>query len=157
MLSGRFRRSASLAIPYRKSFAAIPAVSLVFLGLRFRAPVRETQIPQTRNYSKITKKDPKWPTPKMTGKNSKITKKCIFEEFLVFFMFFPGNFGGGPFWVLFSKFRVISGPGDLGLSHWRPESQSLGTRIAAFRRHTNCSMKLPSFRHFQDRSQDLCF
>ena len=53
-------------------------------------------------------------------KNSQNTKKCIFEEFLVFFEFFPGNFGGGPFWLLFSNFR---GPGDLGLSHWRPESQ----------------------------------
>ena len=32
MLSGMFRRSASLAIPHRKSFAAIPSVSLVLLG-----------------------------------------------------------------------------------------------------------------------------
>ena len=32
MLSGMFRRSASLAIPHRKSFAAIPSLSLVLLG-----------------------------------------------------------------------------------------------------------------------------
>ena len=32
MLSGMFRRSASLAIPHLKSFAAIPSVSLVQLG-----------------------------------------------------------------------------------------------------------------------------
>ena len=31
-LSGMFRRSASLAIPHLKSFAAIPSVSLVQLG-----------------------------------------------------------------------------------------------------------------------------
>ena len=31
-LSGMFCRSASLAIPHRKSFAAIPSVSLVLLG-----------------------------------------------------------------------------------------------------------------------------
>ena len=31
-LSGMFRRSASLAIPHLKSFAAIPSVSLVHLG-----------------------------------------------------------------------------------------------------------------------------
>ena len=31
-LSGMFRHSASLAIPHRKSFAAIPSVSLVLLG-----------------------------------------------------------------------------------------------------------------------------
>ena len=31
-LSGRFRHGASLAIPHRKSFAAIPSVSLVHLG-----------------------------------------------------------------------------------------------------------------------------
>ena len=30
--SGRFRHSASLAIPHRKSFAAIPSISLVLLG-----------------------------------------------------------------------------------------------------------------------------
>ena len=32
MLSGMFRRSASLALPHLKSFAAIPSVSLVQLG-----------------------------------------------------------------------------------------------------------------------------
>ena len=31
-LSGMFRRSASLAIPHLKSFAAIPSVSLALLG-----------------------------------------------------------------------------------------------------------------------------
>ena len=31
-LSGRFRRSASLALPHRRSFASIPSVSLVHLG-----------------------------------------------------------------------------------------------------------------------------
>ena len=31
-LSGMFRRSASLAIPHLKSFAAIPSVSLILLG-----------------------------------------------------------------------------------------------------------------------------
>ena len=31
-LSGMFRRSASLALPHLKSFAAIPSVSLVQLG-----------------------------------------------------------------------------------------------------------------------------
>ena len=32
--------------------------------------------------------------------------------------------GGGPLWVIASHFRVISGPGKLALSHWRPELQS---------------------------------
>ena len=47
--------------------------------------------------------------PKLPEKYSKITKKCIFEEFLVFFEYFSGNFGGGPlgsFLVIFEYFRV---------------------------------------------------
>ena len=69
--------------------------------LRFRAPVRETQIPQTRKYSKITKNYPKGPPPKLPGKNK--NKKKDFEEFLVFLSFFQVILGVG-FWVIFSNF-----------------------------------------------------
>ena len=43
--------------------------------------------------------------------------------FCIFWVFFK-CFWGWAIWVLFSKFRVISGPGDLDLSHWCPELQS---------------------------------
>ena len=59
----------------------------------------------TRNCLKIAKNDPKWPTPKIPWKISRFEKKCIFEDFF-----------------------------DLGLSHWRPESQLLSSvcRIGSF-------------------------
>ena len=51
-LSGMFRCSASLAIPHRKSFAAIPSVSLVHLGTRiamFRCHTnRSVELPSFR-------------------------------------------------------------------------------------------------------------
>ena len=53
---------------------------LSLLVLQFRAPVRETQIPWTQNYSKITKKDPKWPTPKITKTYLKFLKNTFFKQ-----------------------------------------------------------------------------
>ena len=53
-LSGRFRSSAALAIPHRKSFAAIPSVSLVLLGARiatFRCHTnRSVKLPSFRHF-----------------------------------------------------------------------------------------------------------
>ena len=52
LLSGRFRHNASLAIPHRKSFAAIPSVSWCSLGTRivaFRCHTnRSVQLPLFR-------------------------------------------------------------------------------------------------------------
>ena len=79
------------------------------LDLRFRSPVRETQIPRTRKYSKITKMTPKAHPQNYLAKTQKLQKKSIFEEFLVFFEYFSGNFGDGPlgsFLVIFEYFRV---------------------------------------------------
>ena len=64
------------------------------------------------------------PPPKLPGKIPKI-QKILKNVFFCIFGVFSRNAGVGPFWVLCSNLRVISGPGDLGLSHWRPESQPL--------------------------------
>ena len=80
--------------------------------------------PRTRKYSKNTKRTPNGPPPKLPGKNSNNTTKSA-SKIHVFeiFDFFREFFGEGHFGVPFSNFRVISGPGDLVLSHWHPESQ----------------------------------
>ena len=61
-------------------------------GLRFRAPVRETQMPRTRKYSKMTQKAH---PPNYLEETQKLQKKGIFEEFLVFFEYFQVILGVG--------------------------------------------------------------
>ena len=66
--------------------------------------------PGPENTQKLLKMTQKAHPPNyLKKKYSKNTKKCIFEEFLVFFEHFSGNFGGGPlgsFLVIFEYFRV---------------------------------------------------
>ena len=70
--------------------------------MRFRAPVRETQIPRTQKLLKMTQSAP---PPKFPGNNSGSTKK-------------------NPQKYIFHILELfLRNPGELGLSHWRPESQ----------------------------------
>ena len=86
----------------------------------------------TRKLLKVTQNGP--PT-NLLGKHPKITKHASkFEskmQFLVIFELFSRSFGGGPLWVTIRNFRVISGSGDLGLSHWRPELQPRATLVGS--------------------------
>ena len=68
--------------------------------------MRETQIPRTRNYPKITKKDPKWPNPLNSSRELKNYKKCIFEDFLVFFESFSRQSWGWAILGYSEYFRV---------------------------------------------------
>ena len=98
------------------------------LDLRFRAPVRETQIPQTQNYSKIT---PKWPKTAHPTNSFKKTQKCykkrILGEMFVFFESFLRNFGVGNFEQFYSNIGFV-GLGSLSVTPWIP---SLDAQIAS--------------------------
>ena len=65
-LSGMFRRSASLAIPHHKSFAAIPSLSLGSLGTRIAAlnchTNRSVKLPSFRHFQDqfLTTNKEKW-------------------------------------------------------------------------------------------------
>ena len=76
----------------------------------------------TRKLLKMTQNGP---TLKVNRKKFKNRKKTSNNFMFCSFWVFSRNFGGGPYWVPFSNFRAISSPGDLDLSHWRPESQEL--------------------------------
>ena len=65
-LSGRFRCNASLAIPHRKSFVAIPSLSLVLLGHTSRSVKlsheRRAKLPSLRHFQDqfLTTNKEKW-------------------------------------------------------------------------------------------------
>ena len=82
LISGMFRRSASLAIPHLKSFAAIPAVSRVQLGhtksQRFSCHTnRSVELPSFRHFQDqfLTTSKEKW------GKNNGpvFRNVCVFD------------------------------------------------------------------------------
>ena len=78
---GMFRRSASLAIPHRKSFAAIPSLSLGSLGTRIAASnchtSRSVKLPSFRHFQDqfLTTNKEEW------GKKSRpvFRRVCVFD------------------------------------------------------------------------------
>ena len=72
-------------------------------------------------------------------KKLKNSKKMYFRGIFGIFEFFQVILGVGHFGSFLVIFENFSGPGDLGLSHWRPESQVQHAFRATKAEQSNCA------------------